>query len=215
MSAHEPAPRGDDEPAAGHHPTRRELLGALAAVPFGAALGLAPEQVRRAALAVQAARTEAAGPAAPKVFSAHEWETVKVLVDLIIPRDGRSGSATDAGVPEFMDFILAENAEMVTPVRGGLAWLDGECRRRHERDFATASDAQRRGILDDIAWPARAKPGLEQGVAFFTRMRDFTASGFWSSRMGWEDLGYQGNTPLAEWPGCPPAATERLGVKYP
>jgi hypothetical protein len=139
---------------------------------------------------------------------------VGILVDLIIPRDERSGSATDAGVPEFMDFILNDQKGQQTPMRGGLAWLDTECRERFGRDFTDCDDAQRRALLDDIAWPAKARPEMSQGVAFFNRFRDLTATGFWSSKMGVEDLGYMGNTAVAEWKGCPDEQLKRLGVSY-
>jgi hypothetical protein len=81
--------------------------------------------------------------AAPIFFTPHEWETVRILVDLIIPRDDRSGSATDAGVPEFMDFIVNDQADMQDPMRGGLAWLDNECRDRFGKTFVDCSDVQR------------------------------------------------------------------------
>jgi hypothetical protein len=150
----------------------------------------------------------------PRFFTAAEWSTVRVLVDLIIPRDARSGSATEAGVPEFMDFMLTENAGMQTPMRGGLAWLDTECRERFGQAFTDCGDAQRRAVLDDIAWPARARPELSHGAAFFSRFRDLTASGFWSSEMGVRDLRYLGNTAVAEWNGCPADQLQRLGVRY-
>jgi len=153
-------------------------------------------------------------PYEPKVFTAHEWETVRMLVDLIIPKDARSGSATDAGVPEFMDFMLGDDRDLETPVRGGLAWLDHECDDRYGKTFVTASDAERGALLDDIAWPRKAKPEHAAGVAFFNSFRNLTASGFWSSKMGIEDLQYQGNRFVTEWQGCPPEALAKLGVRY-
>src|SRR5207237_2313078 len=132
----------------------------------------------------------------PKFFTAPEYETVSVLADMIIPRDGRSGSAIDADVPQFMDFMMADqdtSAEARTAMRGGLAWLDAECRRRFGRRFAECAERNRTALLDQIAWPAPAKPELSQGVAFFSAFRDLTASGFWSSEMGVKDLRYQGN----------------------
>jgi hypothetical protein len=178
------------------------------------ALGVTPAAAQRAVRAAQRLRRPGA-TFEPRFFTGHEWETVRVLVDLIIPRDARSGSATDAGVPEFMDFVLAEGSEDGrTAVRGGLAWLDAECRRRFAKTFAAGAGVERTAVLDDIAWPTRARPELSHGVAFFTQFRDLTASGFWSSRMGVEDLQYQGNTFVAEWHGCPPDALRKLGVSY-
>jgi hypothetical protein len=191
---------------------RRELVGLLAATPL-AGLTWSPVDVQRAAEAVAALRRR--GQAfQPQFFTPHEYQTVGILVDLIIPRDERSGSATDAGVPEFMDFILNDQKGQQTPMRGGLAWLDTECRERFGRDFTDCDDAQRRALLDDIAWPAKARPEMSQGVAFFNRFRDLTATGFWSSKMGVEDLGYMGNTAVAEWKGCPDEQLKRLGVSY-
>jgi len=197
--------------------TRREALGLLAALPLAGTLELPPAAVEGAAQAARAAvDAEAATGAgyAPTFFTPHEWETVRALVDLVIPRDERSGSATDAGVPEFMDFILTEYASQQTPMRGGLAWLDTESRRRAGKTFLESSAAERAAVLDAVAWPARAAPEVSQGVAFFNRFRDLTAAGFFSSRMGVEDLQYLGNTAVAEWTGCPPAALAKLGVSY-
>lgn len=184
----------------------------MAGIPLLAA-GLSPAAIARATEAARAARS---GPAlfAPQFFTVHEYATVRVLAELVIPRDGRSGGALDAGVPEFMDFILAEYPGMQTGIRGGLAWLDGESQERFGREFVDVTDVERRAVLDDIAWPSRAQPERSQGVAFFTRFRDLTASGFFSSRIGVEDLRYVGNTALTEWRGCPPEALEKLGVKY-
>ena len=146
------------------------------------------------------------------VFTPHEWDTVNVLVDIIIPRDEQSGSATDARVPEFMDRILVLYPEDSLPIRGGLAWLDHECADRFGRPFVQCTTNERHAVLDDIAWPSRAKPEFSQGVAFFNRFRDFTATGFFSSKMGVADLRYQGNTYVPQWTGCPPEALHKLGV---
>ncbi|HKW41208.1 MAG TPA: gluconate 2-dehydrogenase subunit 3 family protein [Gemmatimonadales bacterium] len=193
--------------------SRRDALRALAAVPTAAALSLAPEAVREAAAQAREALARSARYE-PKHFTAHEWDTVRLLVDLIIPKDERSGSATDAGVPEFMDFMLGDDRDLETPIRGGLAWLDHECDDRYGKTFLTASEAERTAVLDDIAWPKRAKPEHAAGVAFFNSFRDLTASGFFSSRMGVQDLRYIGNTFVAEWKGCPPEALAKLGVSY-
>lgn len=191
--------------------SRRDALQLFAGIPLLAA-GLSPAQVTRAAEAARGALV--AATFAPSFFTAHEYATVRMLSELVIPRDGRSGGAIDAGVPEFMDFILNENPGMRTGIRGGLAWLDAEALARFGREFLEIADAGRRAILDDIAWPKRAKPEFSQGVAFFNRFRDLTASGFFSSKIGVEDLRYIGNEFVMEWKGCPPAALEKLGVRY-
>ena len=101
-----------------------------------------------------------------------------------------------------------------TAWRGGLAWIDTESHKRFGRTFIQATDAQRRQILDDIAYPEKAKPEMRYGVSFFNRLRDMTASGFFSSAMGWQDVQYIGNVFNPGYDGCPPAALEKLGVSY-
>lgn len=196
---------------------RREAITVLAVASLATALGIKPAAAERAVRLAQHARAAGAAGAAfeTKFFTAHEWETARALVDLIIPRDERSGSATDAGVPEFMDFVLADGSEEGRiAIRGGLAWLDTACRRRFGKAFVACADPERSAVLDDIAWPERARPELSHGVAFFNRFRDLTASGFWSSKIGVEDLQYQGNTFVTEWRGCPEGALKKLGVSY-
>jgi hypothetical protein len=140
-----------------------------------------------------------------------------MLADYIIPRDERSGSATDAKAPEFVDFMLMDaktsDADRLA-MRGGLAWLDTESRRRFGANFVAATDVQRRKLLDDIAWPAKAPPEMSAGVAFFNNFRDAIASGFYSSAMGWKDLQYVGNVFNPNWNGCPEPALRKLGVSY-
>src|SRR5690606_24943913 len=113
-------------------------------------------------------------------FTPHEFATASALADLIIPRDERSGSATDAKVPEYIDFILHDVAgdSTRTSIRGGLAWLDAESHRRFQHDFVDLAPAQHTAILDDIAYPDRAMPEMSHGVAFFSRFRDLVGSGF-------------------------------------
>ena len=150
----------------------------------------------------------------PKVFTPQEWRTARVLVDLVIPKDARSGSATDAKVPEFMDVFMQTRENMRTWMRAGLTWLDEETQRRFSKTFVNCDDAQRKAVLDDIAWPRRARQEMQAGVRFFNNFRNFTASGFWSSKMGVDDLQYMGNRPIAQWNGCPAPALNKLGVRY-
>ncbi|HEV2669489.1 MAG TPA: gluconate 2-dehydrogenase subunit 3 family protein [Gemmatimonadales bacterium] len=193
--------------------SRREALGVIGLTALTTAFKWTPHDVAHARKLVRQA-AKAATPYAPAFFTAHEWETVRMLSDLVIPKDERSGSATDAGVPEFMDFMMGDRPDGQIPMRGGLAWLDAECYDRNGKTFVGSTDAERTGVLDDIAWPKKAKPELSQGVAFFNMFRDLTASGFWSSKIGIVDLDYQGNTYVAEWKGCPDEALRKLGVQY-
>lgn len=192
---------------------RREMLKVAAVAPVASALSWTRVEAEQAGLASVTARRRAveSGTAyQPQFFNAHEWESVRVLSNMILPADERSGSATDAGVPEFIDFMMTDRPDMQTAIRGGLRWLDSESLDRTGTDFVSATEAQRGAILDDIAWPARARPEVSQGVAFFNRFRDLVATGFWSSRMGVEDLGYIGNTVNPGWDGCPPEAVRKL-----
>jgi hypothetical protein len=200
---------------AGQDLSRRQAIGLAAAAAVLPALDWTDAQAQRAAHLVQQAVP--AAQAAPKFFTADEWEIVELLVDYVIPKDERSGSATEAKVPEFMDFMLSDDeASPATQLamRGGLAWLDTECRRRFGTGFVASPDGERRAVLDDIAWPGRARPEMSHGVAFFNRFRDLTASGFFSSAIGYKDLDFRGNTFVAEWTGCPPEALTKLGVRY-
>jgi gluconate 2-dehydrogenase gamma chain len=197
---------------------RRDALKGFGAASLAAFLEFTPGQVERALhgmAALAEPEQQQQQPYAPKFFTRGEWQTVRTLVDYIIPRDARSGSATDAKVPEFMDWLLADKESSESSkvsMRGGLAWINQESRKRFGRSFVSATDAQRRQILDQIAWPGKAPATLSQGVAFFNRMRDFTASGFFSSAIGWQDLQYIGNVSNPGWNGCPTAAMNKLGV---
>jgi hypothetical protein len=190
---------------------RREAVGAMAMAALTAAFKWTPAEAARAA---ELARTARDAPFAPAFFTPHEWDTVRVLADLVIPRDERSGSATEAGVPEYMDFMLNDRPDGQTPMRGGLAWLDNESSERFGKTFVASTPQEQTAILDDIAWPKKAKPEMSQGVAFFNMFRDMTASGFWSSKMGVTDLDYRGNTFNPNWNGCPPEALQKLDVRY-
>jgi gluconate 2-dehydrogenase gamma chain len=151
-----------------------------------------------------------------KVFDEHQWSTVHVLSDLIIPADERSGSASQAGVPEFiddwLDFRRHEDGTdtPVAQIQGGLAWLDQESNRLFGKDFAGAAAAEQKQILDRIAWPARAAAGDARWVRFFSRFRDLTITGFFSSKMGVADLPYLGNRAVAQWKGCDPAVWAKI-----
>jgi len=135
-------------------------------------------------------------------FDAHEMETLTVLADMIIPRDDISGSASDAKVPEFIEFIVKDIPEHQVPMRGGLKWLDMQCLKVYGHSFKACSASQQMEILKEIAYPNKSKAGMHQGVVFFDRMRSLTATGFYTSEIGIKDLGYVGNTPTI-WKGVP------------
>ena len=215
-----PPARADPEPQPdGGSMSRRHALGVIALAPIAASLGWSTQGVERAARFIHELPASGAADVAyiPKFYSAREWRTVRLLADYVIPRDDRSGSATDAKAPEFVDFMLVDKDTRPASqlaMRGGLAWLDTECRHRFGTSFVGATDAQRRQVLDDISWPNKAKPELSTGVAFFSRFRDAVASAFFSSAIGWQDLRYEGNVFNPNWNGCPEPALTKLGVSY-
>ena len=196
---------------------RRTVLKLLGSAPMAAVMVWTPAEAERAQQQAQRSRRDAQRRGVafqPKFFSAHELATVTVLVDLIIPRDERSGSATDAGVPEFMDFMMIDQPRRQVAMRGGLALLDRLCEERFDKPFVRCREDERRQLLDDIAYPAGAPRSLHQAVAFFNSFRDLTASGFWTTKMGVADLQYLGNVYVDEWNGCPGPALKKLGVTY-
>ena len=192
--------------------TRRSALELFAAAPAAAALAWTPAEARQAHEHAAAAQAAKAAPFKPRFFTAHEYATVGVLVDLIIPRDERSGSATDAGVPAFMDVMMIDPPRRQIAMRGGLALIDRFAVDRFGKRFINGSDRERRALLDEIAYTSNPDRGLSQAIAFFSSFRDLTASGFWSTKMGVTDLQYQGNVFVSEWNGCPEAALRKLGV---
>ena len=196
-------------------PNRRTVLRSFAAAPLAAGFAWTEAEAQEAHHQAQAAKAAAktTAPFKPKFFNRHEYATVTLLVDLIIPKDERSGSATDAGVPQFMDFMMTDQPARQTAMRGGLAWLDRECVTRFDKDFLASTPAQRTQVLDDIAWPHKAKPEHAHGVAFFNSFRDLTASGFFTSKMGIADLEYMGNRYVPEWTGCPSEVLKKLGIQ--
>jgi gluconate 2-dehydrogenase gamma chain len=196
--------------------TRRAALEILAGAPAAAALMWTPAEAEQAHAQADHARAQQAAAAPvkfkPKFFSAHEYATVGLLVDLIIPRDDRSGSATEAGVPEFMDFMMIDQPQRQVAMRGGLALVDRLAVSRFGKHVASATDAQRRALLDEIAYTSNPDPGLGSAIAFFNSFRDLTATGFFTSKMGMADLQYRGNVFVSEWTGCPDEALKKLGV---
>lgn len=194
--------------------SRRDLLKVISAAP-AALVPLTP--VAAAAMQTQtvAESAKAAPSAGPKVFDPHQWKTLQVVSDLIIPADDHSGSATEAGVPEFIDQWLGlKGGTEKTEVLGGLLWMDVEAGRLFGHDFVDCSPAQQKQLLDRVAYPHTAAPEDSNAVEAFNYIRELVMSGFYSSPEGPKDLQYQGNKALAAWDGCPEAATSRLGVDY-
>ena len=194
-----------------------KLIGFMAAAP-AFSLACSTEEAEETPEVESAATAPDPETYEQQLFSDHEFETVRELVDWIIPADERSGSATDAGVPAFIDFTLTDEKlrnrdEAQRSFRGGLAWIDYECLERFDAPFIECSETQQETLIEAIAWPEAAEDDMKPGVEFFNSLRNLTASGFFSSKMGMEDLNYQGNEYVAEWTGCPDEVLQHVGVR--
>ena len=162
-----------------------------------------------------------------KFFTEHEMATITILADIIIPKDEISGSASDAKVPEFIEFIVKDMPNHQIPMRGGLRWLDMQCLKRHNNSFRDCTHEQQIALVDEIAYPeitykdengkeikkGKVKPGMQQGVSFFSLMRNLTATGFYTSAIGVKDIGYAGNT-STQWNGVPDDVLKQYKVAY-
>ena len=151
--------------------------------------------------------------AQPNFFTEHEMATITLLSDIIIPKDAVSGSATDAKVPEFIEFIVKDMPDHQVPMRGGLKWLDLHSYKKHSKAFTACSSKEQIGIVDEIAYPEKAAPALAQGVSFFNKIRDLVTTGFYTAEIGVKDLGYMGNVPNI-WAGVPDEVLKQHGLAY-
>jgi hypothetical protein len=148
-----------------------------------------------------------------KFFTDHEMATITVLADIIIPKDSISGSASEAKVPDFIEFIVKDMPSHQTPMRGGLRWLDMQCFKKYNLAFRDCTHEQQIEMVDAIAYPDKAKPEMSQGVKFFSLIRNLTATGFYTSEIGVKDLGYIGNT-SNQWNGVPEDVLKQYNVAY-
>ena len=148
-----------------------------------------------------------------KFFTPHEMATITILGDIIIPKDDVSGSASDAKVPDFIEFIVKDMPQHQTPMRGGLRWLDLQTTKQFGKAFKDCSTQEQIQMVDQVAYPAKAKPEMNQGVAFFSLMRNLTTTGFYTSEIGVKDIGYAGNTPN-KWNGVPDDILKQYNLAY-
>jgi hypothetical protein len=151
---------------------------------------------------------KSAAPAAytPKFFDPHQYKTLQALCETILPADADSAGAIEAGAPEFIDLLTSENTDYQKTLGDGLKWLDSTCTTRYGKAWLDCTPGQQAEVLDSIAYlkNARQDKTLEDPVEFFSFLRNFTADGFFTSKIGIKYLGYKGNTFLTEFPGCPP-----------
>jgi hypothetical protein len=200
---------------------RRKMLKVLGTAPAMAGIAWTEAEAQQAHQHAQqsrrsgvAAKAGAKAAYKPKYFTAHEYATVTAFANLIIPADERSGNASDAGVPEFIDFMMVDQPDRQLLMRGGIKWVDSECRKQFGQPFVKCTAAQQTQLCDALAYPDKAKPEHSHGVRFFGAVRDLTATGFFTSKIGIADLDYKGNTFVAKWTGAPKEALDHLGVSY-
>jgi gluconate 2-dehydrogenase gamma chain len=146
------------------------------------------------------------GAYTPKFFPPQQYKTLQLLCETIFPADADSGGAVEAGAPEFIDLLTSENSDYQLKLGGGLMWLDATCIDRFGKGYLDCNSQQQKEILDRIAYRKNAvsDASFSQGVEFFSFLRDLTADGFFTSKIGIEYLGYIGNAFLTDFPGCPP-----------
>jgi gluconate 2-dehydrogenase gamma chain len=201
----------EEQDRAGVNVSRRNLFQILGAtVPAAALVGAAGplEAQHNHGSAADAPASKA--PYQRKVFDDHQFQTVKVLCDLIIPADESGPSATAAGVPEFLDDWISfrtdqdRSQNFQGEILGGLMWLDHESNKLTGTDFVDAALDKQKQILDRIAYPKKTAKEDHVGMVFFNQFRSLTVSGYFSSKPGVAALPYLGNVPIAEWKGCDP-----------
>lgn len=144
-------------------------------------------------------------------FTAQELAMVSILVDIVIPKDEVSASATEAKVPDYIEFMMKDQPANQTSFRGGLMWVNLQAYERFSKPFAEISQSQRMEIVDEIAWPDKASKEVEIGVKFFNLLRNMTISGFYTTEIGFRDIGYVGNTPNV-WEGVPQDVMNQYGL---
>ena len=170
--------------------TRRELLRNTA---IAALIGSVPLEAAQHVHQQAAQEKKTTGVYKPKGLTAHEYKTVQRLSELIIPKDEVSPSALEAGAPEFIDLLCSQSEEMLAIYTGGLAWLDRAVEKRSKNSFVDASPAEQTAMLDLIAFRKNDSPELGPGIVFFDWIRKMVADAFYTSPLGWKDVGFVGN----------------------
>jgi gluconate 2-dehydrogenase gamma chain len=170
------------------------------------AIGLGPDRMAEEKAYLEKINAE-------KFLTPEELATITILGDIIIPKDAVSGSASDAKVTDFIEFIVKDMPEHQTPLRGGLRWLDLQSLKQFNKAFKDASEAERISLVDQIAYPEKAKKNMAQGVSFFNLIRDLVCTGFYTSQIGVKDLGYAGNVPN-QWNGVPADVLKQYNLAY-
>src|SRR6202167_2375180 len=135
--------------------------------------------------------TSKAGVYTPKYFPPQQYKTLQSLCESIFPADADCGGATESGAPEFIDLLTRENPQYQLTLGGGLMWLDSACVDRYGKPYLDCTSEQKTEMLDLIAYRKNIAqdPSLSQGVAFFSFLRNLTADGSFTSKIGMQYLG--------------------------
>jgi hypothetical protein len=147
-------------------------------------------------------------------FTEEEMKKLNTLVDIIMPADSESPSATELKVPDFIEFMMKDQPGMQTPMRGGLMWLDFEADELFGKKFNDLSKDEVIQIMDLVAWPEKATEAYLGGVRWFNMLRNLTCSGYFSTEAGWKYMGYMGNQPNV-WDGVPQNVLDKHGLSNP
>jgi|TARA_B110000438_G_C15802478_1_gene645782 hypothetical protein len=146
-------------------------------------------------------------------FREHELITIAILCDIILPNEHPNGGALDAGLPDFVEFMVKDRDRYKLRVRGGIAWLDSRAIEKYNADFINIAEDQRLSLCDEIAYPDINTIELQPGISFFSLMRDLTLTGYYTTALGLADLGYKGNTPNI-WDGVPEEVLRKHRKSY-
>jgi gluconate 2-dehydrogenase gamma chain len=189
--------------------SRRSILKSLSmGVVAGSVLRVIPlEAAEYAHHMIDAEKADAPGGTyTPKFFDAQGYKTLQAVCETIIPADADSGGAIEGGAPEFIDLLTSENEEYKAKLGDGFKWLDATCTTRYGKAFLDSAPDQQQETLDLIAYRKNAAQGedVAKAIEFFSLLRNMTADGFFTSKVGIKYLGYKGNTYLTDFPGCPP-----------
>ena len=187
---------------AGQGVRRREILRLLgtaataATFPGFSKWGFACGHVGNAALSIKPATYN------PQFFSLAEYPMVERLAEIIIPSDATPG-AREAGVAEFIDFMVASDPEVQYSFRMGLAWLNAHSERTAGKRFLDVSPGQQISLLESLGFKDKARAGEEDGRKFFALVREFTVTGFYTSEIGFKELDNPALKFYSESPECP------------
>ena len=138
----------------------------------------------------------------PQFFTAWEYAMVERMADIIIPSDGTPG-AKEAGVAEFIDFMVASDPEVQYGFRTGLTWLNVRSEEGAGKRFVELTPEQQTSLLEPLGFKDKARPGDETGRRFFRMMREYTLTGFYTSEIGFKALDNPALRFYSESPECP------------